>query len=129
MAETEATITETRAAFLAELVAAGHLIPSGVPGVYGRSGTFEGVIEHFEGPVTRRGADKNAEVMRFPPILSRKTYTGTDHIETMPQLLGSVHTFEGAEAEHSEMVRRMHEGEDWSGGLVPTDVVPPPTLM
>ncbi|MDH3208650.1 MAG: amino acid--[acyl-carrier-protein] ligase, partial [Gemmatimonadota bacterium] len=59
----------------------------------------------------------------FPPILSRKTYTATDHIETMPQLLGSVHTFDGAEAEHSQMVHLMHEGEDWTGTLVPTDVV------
>lgn len=123
MPETEAAITESRAAFLAELIASGHLIPSGVRGLYGRSGTFEGVIEHFERLVTRRGADQGAEVMRFPPILSRQTYTSTDHIETMPQLLGSVHTFEGAEAEHSEMVRRMHTGEDWSAGLVATDVV------
>lgn len=123
MRETEVTITQSRAAFLAELVGAGHLIPSGVPGLYGRSGTFEGVIEHFERLITRAGADQNAEVMRFPPILSRKTYTATDHIETMPQLLGSVHTFDGAEAEHSQMVHLMHEGEDWTGTLVPTDVV------
>jgi seryl-tRNA synthetase len=123
MPQKAATITESRAAYLAELVAAGHLIPSGVPGVFGRSGTFEGVIEHFEALVTRKGTDQNAEVMRFPPLLSRKTYAGTDHIETMPHLLGSVHTFEGAEAEHSEMVHRMREGEDWSVGLVATDVV------
>jgi len=123
MPETEATITESRAAFLAELVAAGHLIPSGVSGLYGRSGTFEGVIDHFQRLVTRRGADQNAEVMHFPPLLSRQTYVGTDHIETMPQLLGSVHSFAGAEGEHAELVRLMHEGKDWTGGLVPTDVV------
>jgi len=123
MPETQEQVTESRAAFLAELVGAGHLIPSGVPGLYGRSGTFEGVIEHFERLVSRRGADQNAEVMRFPPLLSRKTYVGTDHIETMPQLLGSVHSFEGAEAQHSEMVRLMHEGGDWTRGLVATDVV------
>jgi len=123
MPETQATITEARAAFLAELVAAGHLIPSGVPGVYGRSGTFEGVIEHFERLVTRKGADQSAEVMRFPPLLSRATYTRTDHIETMPQLLGSVHTFAGAEAEHSQLVHLMHDGKDWTAGLVATDVV------
>jgi len=123
MPEAAAAITETRAAFLAELVAAGHLIPSGVAGVYGRSGTFEGVIEHFEQYVTRTGADLEAEVMRFPPILSRRTYERTDHVETMPQLLGSVHSFGGAEAEHSELLRQLHEGEDWTRSLEGTDVV------
>lgn len=123
MSESDATINAARAAYLAELIEAGHLIPSGVPGLYGRSGAFEGVIEHFEGFVTRRGADQNAEVMRFPPILSRTTYEGTDHIESMPQLLGSVHSFEGNELAHSEMVQKLHAGEDWSGALGPTDVM------
>ena len=123
MQQTAGALTEARAAFLAELVSAGHLIPSGVPGLYGRSGTFEGVIEHFERYVTRVGADQRAEVMRFPPLLARKTYERTDHIETMPQLLGSVHSFFGAEREHSDLVHRLHEGEDWSAALGPTDTV------
>ncbi len=123
MAETEATLADARAAYLSELIAAGHLIPSGVPGVYGRSGAFEGVIEHFERHVTRVGSDQNAEVMRFPPIFARKTYTSTDHIETMPQLLGSVHSFFGAEQAHSELVGRMRAGEDWTAALAPTDVM------
>lgn len=116
-------VTAARASLLAELVGAGHYIPSGVPGVYGRSGAFEGVIEHFEGLVTRRGADQNAEVMRFPPILSRTTYQSTDHMESMPQLLGSVHSFDGDERAHSDMVQRAHSGEDWTEGLTATDVV------
>lgn len=123
MADGATALDEARAAFRDELIAAGHLIPSGVRGLYGRSGTFEGVIEHFERLVTRAGVDQNAEVMRFPPILSRATYTSTDHIETMPQLLGSVHSFEGDERGHAEMVGKMHDGLEWSGSLTPTDVM------
>ena len=123
MAESDQSVAEARARFMTELVSAGHLIPSGVPGLLGRSGTFEGVIEHFEGYVSRRGADQNAEVMRFPPILSRETYEGTDHVETMPQLLGSVHSFDGDERGHADLVGRMHEGVDWTESLSPTDVV------
>lgn len=122
-ARPEADIDAARAAFLAELVDAGHLIPSGVRGLYGRSGAFEGVIEQFEEYVTRQGRDQNAEVMRFPPILSRTTYEGTDHVETMPQLLGSVHSFTGDERAHSAMVGLMHDGHDWSESLTATDVV------
>jgi len=123
MPETEATLTEARAAFLARLVAAGHLIPSGVAGLYGRSGAFEGVIQHFERLVTRVGADQHAEVMHFPPLLARRTYERTDHIETMPQLLGSVHSFFGKEAEHAALVERLHGGLDWSTSLGATEVV------
>jgi seryl-tRNA synthetase len=123
MPESASVVAETRAAFLAKLVAAGHLIPSGVPGLYGRGGAFEGVIEHFQRHVTRVGSDQSAEVMHFPPVLSRRTYQSLDHIETMPQLLGSVHSFFGADADHAEMVRRLHAGEDWSAALGPTDVM------
>ena len=123
MSERDARIAATRAAYLAELIAAGHLIPSGVPGLYGRSGAFEGVIEHFERYVSRVGADQRAEVMRFPPLLSRATYARTDHVETMPHLLGSVHTFVGDEREHAELVEHLHDGGDWTASLKPTDVV------
>lgn len=123
MGETEATITEARAELLQQLVDAGHYIPSGVAGLYGRSGTFESVIEHFERLVTRKGADQNAEVMRFPPILSRSTYERTDHVESMPQLIGSVHSFTGDEAAHSTLVHTMRDGGDWASDLESTDLV------
>src|SRR5437660_854327 len=87
-----------------ELVAAGLLIPLGAPGLYGRSGVFEGVIEHFEQLVTRIGAPLKAEVMRFPPLFSRQHYLALDHIETFPNLLGSVHSFVGKDREHLEML-------------------------
>lgn len=123
MPDLEARTTEARAAFLAELVAAGHLVPSGVPGLYGRSGAFEGVVQQFERLVTRAGADQRAEVMYFPPLLARSAYERTDHIETMPHLLGSVHSFFGRDAEHAELVRIYRSGSNWSSALDPTDVV------
>jgi seryl-tRNA synthetase len=66
--------------------------------------------------------------MRFPPILSRASYEQTDHLETMPHLLGSVHSFHGAEQEHSSMVARLREGRDWTGALARTDVVMVPAV-
>lgn len=61
--------------------------------------------------------------MRFPPIMSRASYASTDHVETMPHLLGSVHSFTGDDREHAEMVHRLHEGLDWTGSLSPTATV------
>jgi seryl-tRNA synthetase len=121
--ESEASVAASRNAFLEELIEVGHLIPSGVRGLYGRGGAFEGVIEHFERYITRVGADQRAEVMRFPPILARGTYEATDHLETMPQLLGSVHSFEGGDKEYATLVERARDGGDWAAMLRPTQVV------
>lgn len=112
--------------FQDELAAAGLLIRSGVPGVYGLGGVFEDVIERFERYVTRAGGGLGAEVMRFPPLLNRASYVMTDHFETLPHLLGSVHSFVGDEAEHAALVQRKQSGEDWSGQLKPTAAVMAP---
>lgn len=123
MPEAQARVALARSRFLDELVAAGHLIPSGVKGLYGRSGVFEGVIEHFGRLVTRAGADLGAEVVHFPPLLSRAAYEATDHIGTMPQLMGSVHTFAGGDAEYVRLMEEVQAGRDWTGLLAPTEVM------
>lgn len=106
-----------------ELLDAGLLLSSGVQGVYGLSGTFEGIIEAFEGYITREGKKLNPEVMRFPPILNRQTYLSTDHIETMPDLMGSVHSFIGDERAHHKMIQKKLDGEDWTSELTATKVM------
>jgi seryl-tRNA synthetase len=86
------------------------------------------VVQHLDAYVTREGADQNAEVIRFPPILSRAAYERTDHLETMPHLLGSIHSFVGEEPEYHELVR-MHEAhEDWSRAFARTDLVLVPAV-
>lgn len=112
------------AAFRDELLQAGLLIASGVRGLYGRSGVFESIIEQFEAYITRMGAHLNPEVMRFPPILNRAYYERTDHIETMPDLMGSIHSFAGDERQHGELVEKVHaKVSDWSRELSPTEVM------
>ncbi len=109
--------------YLAELTAAGLLIPSGVRGVFGRSGTFESVIAQFERYVTRMGRHLAPEVMHFPPIFNRAHYTRINHIHNFPDLMGSVHAFMGREPEHKELVRKFTEGEDWTRDLAASDVM------
>ncbi|MEJ2392816.1 MAG: amino acid--[acyl-carrier-protein] ligase [Gammaproteobacteria bacterium] len=116
-------ITEAYQAYLDELVEARLLIPSGVDGVYGRSGTFEGIIERFEEYVTDMGAHLKPEVMRFPPIMNRQHYLCTDHIETFPNLMGSVHSFTGKEKDLLAMIDKKEKHEDWSKCLEPTEVM------
>lgn len=109
--------------YLKELFAAKLLIPSGVRGVYGRSGTFENVIDQFENYVSRQTRDLNAEVIRFPPVFNRKHYCGTDHIYNFPDLMGSVHSFMGNESEHADLLHKFEHHEDWAHDLDATEVM------
>ena len=106
-----------------ELIAAGLLIPLGVRGVYGRSGVFESIVDGFEGYVTRMGAHLTPEVMRFPPIFSRATYARTDHINNFPDLMGSIHSFSGADKEHVDLVGQFQRNEDWAQSLSTSEVM------
>ena len=116
-------ITAAYQSYLDELVDARLLIPSGVDGVYGRSGTFEDIIERFEEYVTEKGAHMKPEVMRFPPIMNRKHYLCTDHIETFPNLMGSVHSFMGKEKDLLGMIDVKQKQGDWSKCLDATEVM------
>ena len=58
--------------YLDQVIGAGLLIPTGVDGLYGRSGAFEDVICRFEALVTAEGAKDRPEVIRFPPAMTRR---------------------------------------------------------
>lgn len=95
-------------------------------GVYGLAGLVENVIERFDAYATRMAADASPEVIRFPPLLPRRSYARTDHLETFPNLMGSVHSFLGSEREALQLAERKLAGEDWSVGLGATEVMMTP---
>jgi seryl-tRNA synthetase len=110
------------------LVANRLLVPSGVPGVYGRGTDFERVIERFDALVTRAGADRSPEVLRFPPLFNRADYQRIDHIHNFPDLMGSVHTFTGGEREHRALLDKFDGGGDWSRDLAAAEVMMTPAI-
>ena len=61
----------------------------GADGVYARTALFERVIEGLTNLVSRY-RDPSAEVMRFPPVMSRSQLEKTDYQNNFPQLLGGV---------------------------------------
>lgn len=105
------------------LLAEGLLVPTGVPGLYGRSGAFQdvadGVGRLVSGWAERLGADR----YRFPPVLARDAFALTEFLESFPDLAGSVHVFTGGDREHKELLRRVEAGGDWPALLEPADVV------
>jgi seryl-tRNA synthetase len=120
------TTADPYQAFLAELLDARLLMPSGVRGVYGLSHTFETIVRQWEAYTTRMAAERSYEVVRFPPVLPRATYLKTDHIETFPNLMGSVHSFMGSDREALQLAETRNAGQEWTGALSPTDVMMAP---
>jgi seryl-tRNA synthetase len=116
-------VNDPYAEYLGELVAHGLLIPSGVAGVYGRSGLFESVVERFDAFVSRAGANDGADVLRFPSLLPRTHFERSGYLKSFPHLAGSVHSFCGDEHGHADLLRTLDAGGDWSRSLAPTDVV------
>ena len=109
--------------FLDQLVAAKLLIPCDVPGVFGRGGVFEDVIERVGDLITKAGKNDGAEVQRYPPIISRRSYETSEHLKSFPDLAGIVHSFRGKDADHKVVLEKLSKGEDWSEGFPRTDVV------
>ena len=109
--------------FLDELVHHRLLIPSGVPGVFGRSGVFEDVLDRFDRLVSAEGRKDGAEVLRFPPVMNLRDFERSDFMKSFPQMTGTVFSFSGTHAQHMSLVEHIHGGKDWASFESMTDVV------
>jgi seryl-tRNA synthetase len=100
-----------------------HLFRSmGVDGVYARTELYVGLVERLEGYITRL-RDPRAEIMRFPPVMSRKQLEKSGYLKSFPNLLGCVCALHGSEASIREAVDRHDKGGDWTTSLSSSDLV------
>ena len=104
------------------LVQAGHIIPVGVKGVFGRGPVFEDVLERFEQLVSRIAAPDKARKMHFPPCIDRHVLEKSLFLESFPHLGGTVFSFTGDDAAHRELNSRITQGKPWSDLQTMTDV-------
>jgi seryl-tRNA synthetase len=115
--------TEAQEKYRDELLAHGLLVDCGVPGVYGRSAVFEDIIERFDRYITQVGAPDKPKLVRFPPVLNRKHFERSGYLKNMPQLAGSIHSFEGDQRAHVALIQALDAGDDYSEHQKMTDVV------
>jgi seryl-tRNA synthetase len=95
---------------------------TGVDGVHGRTGLYEGVVEALAALIsTHRPA--GAEVMRFPPVMSRRQLEKHGYLKSFPNLLGCVSCLGGTEREIRQVVERFETGGDWTSSLDAADLV------
>ncbi|HEF4737610.1 amino acid--[acyl-carrier-protein] ligase [Burkholderia multivorans] len=109
-----------------EMIDAGLLVSTGIQGLFGRSEAFERVVEALDAYVSRLGTDQHAEVLRFPPAMSRLEFERSEYMKSFPQLAGSVHSFGGNEHQHQRLLQCLKRGEDWTENQKPTYVVMTP---
>jgi seryl-tRNA synthetase len=100
-----------------------HLFrPMGVDGVYARTELYVHLVDRLEAYITRQ-RDPNAEIMRFPPVMSRKQLEKSGYLKSFPNLLGCVCALHGSEASIREAVERHDKGGDWTTSLTSSDLV------
>lgn len=109
--------------FANRLFDAGLLIPTEVAGLTARSGAFEAVLDGLDRLISALGRELGAEIIRFPPAMTRGAFEKSGYMRGFPQLAGSIHCFCGNEREHRALLACIAEGQDWSGGLAAAEAV------
>jgi seryl-tRNA synthetase len=113
----------TEPSLLQQMITSGHFVPSGEPGVYGRSAIFEEVRTGIDGLVTRFGAADRADTPRFPPVIPRTLIEKVGYLQSFPHLCGSIFSFSGTDSEATDLADRASRHEDWSMHLSATNLV------
>jgi seryl-tRNA synthetase len=96
--------------------------PMGVDGVYARTALYVDLVDRLERYIDRQ-RDAKAEIMRFPPVMSRTQLEKSGYLKSFPNLLGCVCALHGSEGSIRSAVDRHDNGGDWTTSLTSSDLV------
>jgi seryl-tRNA synthetase len=94
------------AALRDRLIEAGHLVPMGADGLYGRSRTFEQLVAGLEELVRSADPAVDREVT-FPPLLPRAVLERAGYLRSFPDMVGVLSTFGGGNPEHVALMQAL----------------------
>jgi seryl-tRNA synthetase len=103
-------------------IAEALLVPSGIDGIYARTDTFEQAVDGLAKLISQY-REPNTEVLRFPPVMSRRQVEKSGYLKSFPHFLGCVSCLAGDEAKIRSAVDRSEAGEDWTDDLAAADLV------
>jgi len=97
-------------------------LPMGVDGVYARTALYLTVRDGLDAFISRQ-REPQVEILRFPPVMSRKQLEKSGYLKSFPNLLGCVCALHGSEASIRSAVERLESGGDWTSSLSAADLV------
>jgi seryl-tRNA synthetase len=103
-------------------IAEALLLPSGIDGIYARTAVYEQVVDGLSVLISRH-RDSATEVLRFPPVMSRRQLEKSGYLKSFPHFLGCVSCLSGSETDIRVAVERHENGEDWTSDLSAADLV------
>ena len=103
-------------------IAEALLLPTGIDGVYARTAIFEQAVDGLTALISHY-REPESEVLRFPPVMSRRQLEKSGYLKSFPHFLGCVSCLGGAEADIRSSVERYEAGGDWTSGLAAADLV------
>src|SRR6201987_2985746 len=96
--------------------------PMGSDGVYARTALYEDVIERLAAFISRQ-RDPRAEILRFPPVMSRHQLEKSGYLKSFPNLLGCVCALHGSESAIRSAADLHESGGEWQRGRAAPDLV------
>lgn len=121
MTASGSSLAQARQQFRDQLIAARLLIPTAIPGLYGRSGVFEDIVDGIDRVVRSAGPGDAATRYRFPPVFPMADFDRTDYIASFPNLTGAIQTFLGSDRDHAALLAARSSGERWDSWLTLAD--------
>src|SRR5580698_8206448 len=94
----------------------------GVDGVYARTAIYEDIIDRL-GTYVSSLRDPTAEILRFPPVMSRAQLEKSGYLKSFPNLLGCGGGLPGTGAEIRAAADAHGSGGEWTQSLPSTDLV------
>jgi seryl-tRNA synthetase len=96
--------------------------PMSADGVYARTALYERVVGALTDLISRH-REPETEVLRFPPVMSRRVLEKSGYLKSFPHLLGCVSCLQGSEAQIRTVVDDFDAGRDWVPALAAADLV------
>ncbi len=96
--------------------------PLGVDGVYARTARYVQVLEGLQRYITGL-REPQVELLRFPPVMSRRQLEKSGYLDSFPNLLGCVCALHGSEAAIRAAAEKPEAEGGWTAALAPSDLV------
>ncbi|GAA1957843.1 hypothetical protein [Kitasatospora viridis] len=88
-------------------------LPTGAPGVQLFPAPFEQVVAGLRAGIAALAADEPFHRLAVAPVIARRTLEQAGYVAAFPQLLGTVHSYQGTPAQWARLAPLVPDGGDW----------------